>query len=118
MSKHVNTAFLRDIIIVFTNILLTCSLFPNNVIEMFIESSENMGDLGINSGLPSLENSFGELEEDKFVVRRVYGTGVCHRPVPFVKKKLSQDRYIPPDRFWSWICIFLEVLHNNIRCYL
>ena len=56
---------------------------------MFIDFSKHMGDLGINSGLPSLENSFGELGEDELVVRRVYDAGVCHGPVPVVKKKLS-----------------------------
>ena len=48
-----------------------------------------MGDPGINSGIPTLENSFGELREDKLIVRRVYGTGVYHGPVPVVKNKLS-----------------------------
>ena len=43
---------------------------------MFIDFSKHMGDLGINSGLPTLENSFGKLREDKLVVRRVYDTGV------------------------------------------
>ena len=43
---------------------------------MFIEPSKHMGDPGINSGLPSLENSFGELREDKLVVRRLYDAGV------------------------------------------
>ena len=47
-----------------------------------------MGDFVINSGLLSIENSFGKLGEDKLLVRRVYGTGVCHGPVPFVKNKL------------------------------
>ena len=55
---------------------------------MFIDFSKNMGDFGISSGLPRLENSFGELREDKLVVRRVYDAGVCHGPVPVVKKKL------------------------------
>ena len=45
-----------------------------------------MGDPGINSGLPTPENSFGKLGEYKLVVRRVYGTGVCHGKVPFVNK--------------------------------
>ena len=48
-----------------------------------------MGDLGINSGLPTLENGFGELREYKLVVRRVYGTSLCHVPVPVVGNKLS-----------------------------
>ena len=45
-----------------------------------------MGDLGINSVLPGLENSFDELREDKLVLRRVYDAGVCHGPVPSAKK--------------------------------
>ena len=53
---------------------------------MFIDFSKHMGDLGINSGLPTLENSFGQIGEDKLFVRRVYGTGVSHGPVPVVKK--------------------------------
>ena len=64
-----------------------------NAIEMFIDFSKHMGDLGINSGLPSLENSFGEIGDDKLVVRRVYYSGVCHVPVPVVKKKLSLGIY-------------------------
>ena len=52
-----------------------------------------MGDLGINCGPPTLENSFGELGEDKLVVRRVYDTGVCHGPVPVVDNKLSLRIY-------------------------
>ena len=56
---------------------------------MFIDFSKHMGDHGINSVLPSLENSFGELGEDKILVSRVYDAGVCHGPVPVVKKKLS-----------------------------
>ena len=38
---------------------------------------------------PTLENSFGELGEDKIVVRKVYGTGVCHGPSPVVENNLS-----------------------------
>ena len=48
-----------------------------------------MGDPGINYGLPTLENSFGELKENILFVRRVYHAGVCHGPVPVAKKKLS-----------------------------
>ena len=78
-----------------------------------------MGDPGIKYGLPILENSFGEPEKNILFVRRVYDAGVCHGPVPVVNKKsLSQDRYIPPDRFWSWFSLFLAFLHHNIRCYL
>ena len=48
-----------------------------------------MEDLGIYSGLPTLENSFFKLEEYKSFVRRVYGTGVCHVPEPVVWNKIS-----------------------------
>ena len=56
---------------------------------MFVEFSKHMGDLGINCGLPILENCFGELGGDKLIVRRVYDRGVCHGPVPVVENKLS-----------------------------
>ena len=56
---------------------------------MFIDFLKHMRDIGINSGLHSLENSFGKLVEDKVVVRIVYTEGVCHGPVPVVNKKLS-----------------------------
>ena len=58
-------------------------------IKMFIESLKHMGDPGINSGLPTLEKSFGELGENILFVRRVYDAGVCHVPVPVVREKLS-----------------------------
>ena len=45
-----------------------------------------MGDLGINSGLTNIEDGFGKLGEDKIVFRRVYDTGLCHGPVPVVRK--------------------------------
>ena len=61
----------------------------NNAIETFIEFSKHMGDLGINSGLPTIENSFGKLGENKLVVRTVFGIGVCHGPVTVVENKLS-----------------------------
>ena len=61
----------------------------NNFIEIFIDFSKHMGYLGINYGLLTIEDSFGELGEDKIVVRRVYVTGVCHGPVPVVYNKLS-----------------------------
>ena len=61
----------------------------NEFIKMFIDFSKQKGDLGINSGLPTLEKSFGELGENILFVRRVYDAGECHGPVPFVKKKLS-----------------------------
>ena len=76
MSNHLNAAFLHDITIFFKHILLTFSVLLNKSIEMFIEFSKHMGDIGMYSGLPSLENSFGELREDKLVVRRVYDAGV------------------------------------------
>ena len=55
-----------------------------------------MGDPGINSGLPTIENSFGRLRENIFFVRRFYDAGLCHGPVPVVKKKLSLriDKYL------------------------
>ena len=60
----------------------------NLFIRMFMDFSKQRGDLGINSGLLTLENSFGELGENIRFVRRVYGVGVCHEPVLVVKKKL------------------------------
>ena len=60
-----------------------------NAIETCTDFSKHIGDLGINSGLPTLEICFGKLGEDKLVVRRVYDTGVCHVPVPVVENKLS-----------------------------
>ena len=48
-----------------------------------------MGYPGINSGLATLEDSFGKIGEYEVVVRRVYGTCVYHGPVPVVKNKLS-----------------------------
>ena len=67
---------------------------------MFIDFSKHKGDPGINSGLPTLTNSTGKLGENILIVRSVYNACVCHGPVPVVKKNiLSQDIYIPPDRF-------------------
>ena len=60
----------------------------NLFIKMFIYFSKQKGDLGINYGLPTLENSFGKLGENILFVRRVYDAGVCHGAVPAVKKKL------------------------------
>ena len=80
---------MHDFTIVFTNILLTFSVLLNNAIEMFIDVSKNMGYLGINYGLPTLKDSFDELVEDKLIIRRVYGTCVCHGIVPVVYNKLS-----------------------------
>ena len=90
----------------------------NLFIKMFIDFSKQKGDLGINSGLTTLENSFGKLSENILFVRRVYDAGVCHGPVPVVKINLFQDRYIPPDRFRFWFSIFLALLHHNIHFYL
>ena len=60
---------------------------------MFIDFSKHMGDLGIDSGLASLEDSLGELREDEVFNRRVYGTGICHEPVPVVENKFSLRIY-------------------------
>ena len=65
------------------------SVVLNNAIEIFIEFSKHMGYPVINSELPTLEESFGELGEDKLVVRRVYRTDVCHGTVPVVYNKFS-----------------------------
>ena len=79
---------------------------------MFIDFSKQMGDPGINSGLPTLENNFGKLGENILFVRRVYDAGVCHGPVPVVKKKLSIriDTYL---LLGSCLC-YLYSLH----CYI
>ena len=62
---------------------------------MFIDFSKHMGDPGINSGLTTLENSFGKLGENILFVRRVYDAGVCHGPVPVIKKlSLRIDTYL------------------------
>ena len=53
---------------------------------MFIDYSKHNGDPGINSGLPTLANSSGELGENILIVRSVHNAGVCHGPVPVVKK--------------------------------
>ena len=64
-----------------------------------------MGYLGIYSGLPSLENSFGELGEDKLVIKRVYDAGVYPGPVPVINKKLSPriDTYLLIDSVFGSI---------------
>ena len=60
---------------------------------MFIDFLRQKKDLGINSGFFTLENSFVKLRENILFVRRVYDAGVCHGPVPVVRKTiLSQDR--------------------------
>ena len=77
---------MHDITNVFKYILLTFSVVLNEAIEMSIDFSKHMGDLGINYGLTSLENRFGKLREDNIFVRRVCDAVVCHVPVPVVKK--------------------------------
>ena len=58
----------------------------NKFIKMFIDFSKQKGDPGINSGLPTLANRFGELGENILFIIRVYDTSVCHGTVPVVKK--------------------------------
>ena len=53
---------------------------------MSIDFLKHMGDPGINSGLPTLENSFGKLGEDILFVRRVYDAYVLHGTVLVAKK--------------------------------
>ena len=74
---------------VFKYIILTFFVIMKKFIKMFIDFSKHMGDPGINYGLPTLENSFGKLGEDKLVVRRVYGIYVCHGTVIAVQNKVS-----------------------------
>ena len=76
--------------------LLNFSVLINNDIETFIDFSLHLGDLGINYGLTSLENRFGKLRENILFVIIVYDAGLCHEPVPVVKKKiyLRIDTYI------------------------
>ena len=69
-------------------ILMTFSVLLNKFIKMFIDFSKYNGDPRINSGLPTLANSFGELGENILFVRRVYDAVVCHGPVSVIKKKL------------------------------
>ena len=52
-----------------------------------------MGDLKIDSVLAALEDRFGEVGEYKVFVRRVYGTSVCHGPVPVIDNKFSLRIY-------------------------
>ena len=59
---------MHDITNVFKYILLTFSVVLNEAIEMSIDFSKHMGDLGINYGLTSLENSFGKLREDNILL--------------------------------------------------
>ena len=80
----------------FSLILLTSYVFLNNSMKTIIAFLKHMGDLGIDSEPVTLEGSFGELGEDEVVVRRVYGTGVCHVPVPIEdnKSSLTIDTYL------------------------
>ena len=48
----------------------------NKFIKTFIDFLKHNGDPGINSGLPTLENNFGELGVNILFVRRVYYAGV------------------------------------------
>ena len=64
----------------FTQFLLFSKQCHRNIHRIF----ETSGDLEINSGLATLEVSFGKLGEDKFVVRKVYGTGLCHGSLPVI----------------------------------
>ena len=68
----------------FTQFLLFSKQCHRNIHRIF----ETSGDLEINSGLATLEESFGELREDEVVFRRVYSTGVFHVPVPVIENKL------------------------------
>ena len=61
----------------------------NKFIKMFIDVSKHMGDPEINSGLPTLGNSFFTLGGNIPFVIRVYDAGLCHGPVPVIKKELS-----------------------------
>ena len=58
-----NTGFLNDMNNIFKYILQTLFVILIKFIKMFIDFSKHMGDPGINSGLPTLENSFGKLGE-------------------------------------------------------
>ena len=71
-----------------------------------------MGDPGINSGLPNLANSFGELGENILLVKMVYDACVCHGPVPVVKKTLFLSIYTYL-LIGSCFC-YLDYLHSNV----
>ena len=93
MLNNVNADFFIDTTNVLKYILLTFSVVLNKFIKMFIDFLKHIGDPGINSGLSTIENSFGKLRENILLVRGVYDAGVCHGPVLVVRKKLfSQDR--------------------------
>ena len=84
----------------------------NLFIKILIDFSKQKGDLGINSGLPTLANSFGKLGGNILFVRMFYDAGVCHVPVPVVKKKLflGIDTYL---LIGSCFCS-LYPLHSNV----
>ena len=103
---------MNDNTIVFTHILLTFSLLLNKTIETFIDFLKHVGDLGINSGLPTLENSFDELGEDKLVFRGVYDTGVCHRPVSVAENKFA----LRIDTYLLIVTIISSV--DSLNCYI
>ena len=93
-------------------ILLTFSVLLNKFIKMFIDFLKHNGDPTINSGLPNLANSFGELGQNIIFVRRVYDACVCHGPVPVAKKKFFLRIYtylLIGSYFFS-----LDSLHSNV----
>ena len=79
---------------------------------MFIDFSKHNGDPGINFGLPTLANGFGELGENILFVRSVYDACVCHGPVPVVNKTFFL-------RIYTYLLIgscfcSLDSLHSNV----
>ena len=80
--------------------------------KMFIDCSKQKGDLGINSGLPNLANSFGEFGENILFVRMVYNSCVCHGTVPVVKETLFLRIYTYL-LIGSCLCS-LDSLHSNV----
>ena len=93
-------------------ILLTFSVLLNKFIKMFIDFFKHNGYPRINSGLPNLANSFGELGQNIIFVRRVYDACVCHGPVPVVKKTFF-------IRIYTYLLIgscfcYLNSLHSNV----
>ena len=77
---------MNDTTNVFKYILLAFSVVLNKAKEMFIDFSKHMGYPGINSGLPTIEKSFGELGENILFVRKVYYAGVFYGLLPVVNK--------------------------------
>ena len=53
---------------------------------MFMDFLKHKGDPGINFGLPTVANSFGELSENILIVTNIRNACVCHEPVPVIKK--------------------------------